>query len=135
MSTKIQATRSDQAGFNPKEFLFKYLRFLPLFILSLVLSLIIAFFYLRYTSPTFQSKGQLILTEDKAASNSNEKFDKLFVDDRSKNINNEIEYLRSKTLMKRVVENLGVNLQYFAKGKIKQLNIYKDAPFACAPTS
>ncbi|GAB4093955.1 GumC family protein [Flaviaesturariibacter terrae] len=124
-----QATRSDQTGFNPKEFLFKYLRFLPLFILSLVLSLIIAFFYLRYTSPTYQSKGQLVLTEDKTAGASNDKFAQIFVDDRSKNISNEIEYLKSRSLMQRVVEDLGVNVQYFAKGKIKQINIYKDAPF------
>ncbi|RYY64183.1 MAG: hypothetical protein EOO12_10345, partial [Chitinophagaceae bacterium] len=129
MSSNIQATRSDQTGFNPKEFLFKYLRFLPLFILSLVLSLIIAFFYLRYTSPTFQSRGALVLTEDKSNANPNDKFSQIFVDDRSKNINNELEYLRSKSLMTRVVDTLGLNVQYYAKGKIKQLNIYKDAPF------
>ncbi|RYY90497.1 MAG: polysaccharide biosynthesis tyrosine autokinase [Chitinophagaceae bacterium] len=129
MASNFQATRSDQTGFNPKEFLFKYLRFLPLFILSLVLSLIIAFFYLRYTSPTFQSRGALVLTEDKSSGNSNDKFAQIFVDDRSKNIQNEIEYLKSKSLMTRVVDTLGLNVQYYAKGKIKQLNVYKNAPF------
>lgn len=129
MSSNFQATRSDQTGFNPKEFLFKYLRFLPLFILSLVLSLIIAFFYLRYTSPTFQSRGSLVLTEDKSGGNPNDKFSQIFVDDRSKNINNELEFLKSKALMTRVVDTLGLNVQYYAKGKIKQLNIYNDAPF------
>ncbi|RYY98077.1 MAG: polysaccharide biosynthesis tyrosine autokinase [Chitinophagaceae bacterium] len=132
MASQFQATRSDQTGFNPKEFLFKYLRFLPLFLLSLVLSLIVAFFYLRYTAPAFQSKGSLILTEDKRGASSNDKFDQLFVDDRSKNINNEIEYLKSKALMTRVVEDLGINTTYYAKGKIKQLNVYKDAPFRFA---
>ncbi|TCJ14166.1 polysaccharide biosynthesis tyrosine autokinase [Flaviaesturariibacter flavus] len=129
MSSNFQATRSDQTGFNLKEFLFKYLRFLPLFILSLVLSLIIAFFYLRYTAPTFQSRGALILTEDKAAANSADKFNQLFVDDRSKNMANELEYLHSKALMQRVVADLGLNTQYYSKGKIKQLNVYKDSPY------
>ncbi|RYD95729.1 MAG: hypothetical protein EOP50_07555, partial [Sphingobacteriales bacterium] len=129
MASNFQATRSDQTGFNPKEFIFKYLRFLPLFILSLVLSLIIAFFYLRYTSPTFQSRGSLVLTEDKSAANTNDKFAQIFVDDRSKNINNELEFLKSKALMGRVVDTLGLNVQYYAKGKIKQLNVYRDAPF------
>ncbi|RYZ22011.1 MAG: polysaccharide biosynthesis tyrosine autokinase [Chitinophagaceae bacterium] len=129
MSSNFQATRSDQTGFNLKEFLFKYLRFLPLFILSLVLSLIIAFFYLRYTAPTFQSRGALILTEDKSASNSADKFNQLFVDDRSKNMANELEYLHSKALMQRVVADLGLNTQYYSKGKIKQLNVYKDSPY------
>ncbi|RYY40068.1 MAG: polysaccharide biosynthesis tyrosine autokinase [Chitinophagaceae bacterium] len=124
-----QATRSDQTGFNLKEFFLKYLRFLPLLILSVVLSLIIAFFYLRYTSPIFQSKGALVLTEDKAGANPNDKFAQMFVDDRSKNINNELEYLKSKALMTRVVNALDLNWQYYAKGKIKELNVYRDAPF------
>ncbi|GAA4321269.1 GumC family protein [Flaviaesturariibacter amylovorans] len=128
MSSQNQATRSDQTGFSPKEFLFKYLRFLPLFILSVVLSLIVAFFYLRYTSPVFQSKGALILTEDKGAK-SGDKFEQLFSDDRSKNINNELEFLKSRALLERVVAELGINTRYYAKGKIKELNIYKDAPF------
>jgi tyrosine-protein kinase Etk/Wzc len=131
MAAQFQPSRSDQAGFNVKEFFFKYLRFLPLFILSVVLALCITFIYLRYTTPTYRAAGTLLLTDNSGRSNQggNDKFQELFVDDRTKNITNEIEFLKSRPLMERVVEALNLNFSYYAKGKIRQQNVYKETPF------
>jgi capsular exopolysaccharide synthesis family protein len=124
-----QLARSDQGSFNLKEYFFKYLRFLPLYLLFLFLSLTAAWLYLRYTTPVYSSSAQLLLEAEKKGSNENDKFQELFVDTRSKNIQNEIEYIKSKPLMKRVVEALQLNYSYLAKGKIKDENAYKQVPF------
>jgi tyrosine-protein kinase Etk/Wzc len=130
MST-IQPARSDQGSINIKELFFKYLRFLPLFILSLSLALTVAYIYLRYTTPVYQSGGSLVLKDQQSigGGDQNEKFQQLFVDDRSKNIQNEIEYLKSQPLMERVVDALNLNFSYYAKGKVKEQNVYHNAPF------
>ncbi|MDB5252537.1 MAG: hypothetical protein JWP27_1706, partial [Flaviaesturariibacter sp.] len=130
MANQNQALRSDQTAFNVKEFFFKNLRFLPLFLLSVIFSLVIAFLYLRYTAPSYSASGSLILKDDKGkGGSSTDKFQELFVDDRSKNIQNEVEYLKSRPLMERVVEGLNLNFSVYAKGKIKEQNTYKTSPF------
>jgi capsular exopolysaccharide synthesis family protein len=131
MASQFQPSRSDQASFNIKEFIFKYLRFLPLFILSVLLSLAVAFLYLRYTTPIYRATGSLILSDQKPGSggNGDDKFQELFGNDRSKNIQNEIEYIKSVPMMERVVKSLNLNFDYRAKGKIKEASVYKAAPF------
>lgn len=130
MAAQSQAIRSDQASFNIKELFFKYLRFLPLFILSVSLALGVAFIYLRYSNPVYVANGSLILKEQKNdAGGDDQKFQQLFFNDRSKNLQNEIEYLKSQPLMERVVAALNLNFSYYAKGKIKAQNVYHDSPF------
>src|SRR6186713_1771589 len=95
-------------GLTIKDLLFKYLRFLPLFIISIALALLVAYIYLRYTSPVYSSSGALIVKDDGASGSSGDRFQQLFVLDGSMNLKNEIEIIRSRTLLKTVVENLNL---------------------------
>jgi capsular exopolysaccharide synthesis family protein len=118
------------SGLTIKDLLFKYLRFLPLFIISIALALLVAYIYLRYTTPIYASSGALIVKDDNgSSSNNNDRFQQLFVLDNSMNLKNEIEIIRSRPLLKRVVENLNLNLTYYVVGKIKESNIYTACPF------
>src|SRR5437868_5036083 len=47
--------------FSPADILFKYLAYLPLFIVCLVLSVAAGIFYLRYTTPKFISATQILV--------------------------------------------------------------------------
>ncbi|HWJ92816.1 MAG TPA: polysaccharide biosynthesis tyrosine autokinase, partial [Flavisolibacter sp.] len=66
---------------------------------------------------------------EKGCGGGNEKLDVLMENDTKKNIQNEIEYQQSRQMMSRVVKALDLNFTYLAKGKIKELNIYKSGPF------
>src|SRR5688572_31177711 len=118
-------------GLTFKDLLFKYLRFLPLFIISIALSLLVAYIYLRYTNPIYASSGALIVKDDNgtSGSGSTDRFQQLFVLDNSMNLKNEIEIIKSWSLLKRVVENLNLNFTYLVVGKIKESNIYTACPF------
>ncbi len=109
-----------------KELFFKYIRFLPLFIISVALSLIAAYTYLRYTTPIYQSAGSLIIKEDQS---SGDKLNELISPNNEINIQNEIEQLKSRPIIGRVVDALDLNFSYYAKGKVRETNIYKSAPF------
>jgi uncharacterized protein involved in exopolysaccharide biosynthesis len=131
MEDQFQVHKSDP-GLTIKDLLYKYIRFLPLFIISLALGLLVAYVYLRYTTPVYNSTGALIVKEDKSgggAGASGDRFQQMFVMDNSINVKNEVEILKSRPLMKRVVYDLNLNLTYYVIGKIKESNIYSSCPF------
>jgi uncharacterized protein involved in exopolysaccharide biosynthesis len=69
----------------------------------------------------------LIIKEDKKGAQG--KLSELISASTEVNIQNEIEQLRSRPIMERVVEILNLNFTYYAKGKLKESNIYNSAPF------
>ena len=132
MEDQFQINKTiEQPGLSVKELLFKYIRFLPLFVISLALALLVAYIYLRYTTPIYMASGALLVKEDNGAApgSGGDRFQQMFVLDNSINVKNEVEILKSRPLMKRVVERLGINFTYFAIGKIKESNIYTTSPF------
>lgn len=133
MEEQIQTSKSELASLSIKDLFYKYIRFLPLFIICIALSLFVAFIYLRYATLFYSSQGTMVVQDDKASSGSNDKFEKIFESDNKKNIQNEIEYIKSRQIMSRVVKALNLNFSYHAIGKIKEVNIYKSNPFEVQP--
>ena len=130
MEEQIQTQKNETTGLSIKDLFYKYIRFLPLFIISVALSLLVVYMYLRYATLIYNATGTMIIQDEKNSnSGSNDKLDRLFESDNKKNIQNEIEYLRSSQMMSRVVKALNLNYTYLAKGNIKELNIYKQGPF------
>ena len=122
--------RSELHNLSVKDLFFKYIRFLPVFLLSLALALFGAWIYLRYATPIFRSSGTLEISDEKQSANpSDQRLNQLTLNTGARNIQNEIEVLRSKPLMERVVKALNLQLSYHAIGKIKSPDIYKQGPF------
>src|SRR5688500_1188253 len=105
MEDQFHLSKTDTSGPNIKELLAKYIRFLPLFIISIVLSLVIAYMYLRSATPIYTTTGVMVIHQEKSMQGGDEKFQQLFSSSRT-NIQSEIEYLRSRKLMERVVRSL-----------------------------
>src|SRR3954463_5091544 len=55
-----------QSSINAKEFLWKYLHYGWLFILSIAISLTLAWIYLRYTKPVYSTSSTLLIRSDNA---------------------------------------------------------------------
>ena len=122
--------RSELGNLSIKDLFFKYIRFLPVFLLSLALTLFGAWLYLRYATPIYRSTGTLRIKNDKQAGNSDDqKLTQLALNTDIQNIDNEIEVLKSKPLMARVVDALSLQVSYNAVGKIKSPDVYKQGPF------
>src|SRR5918993_3632276 len=128
----IKKTKTEHS-LNIKEVFFKYVRFLPLYIICVALALVGAYMYLRYATEFYRSTGQLIIRDEKSASNFKSELEEAMQSDGRKNIQTEIEVLQSRPLMERAVEALGLNFNYYSTGKIKELNIYKIAAFRVEP--
>jgi tyrosine-protein kinase Etk/Wzc len=106
-----------------------FVKYLPVFILSVLVCLFSMWLYLRYTTPFYSSVGKLMIKNEKGSSFSGED---LFQDvpffSGSKNVDNEIEYIKSTTIASRVVTALGLEQSSFSKGSIKNYNLYRREP-------
>lgn len=111
-----------------KEIFFKYIVYLPLFIISVALALTLAWLYVRYATPIYTVRATM-LVKDESSSRKGDKFEDLFFNNGAQNLSNEIEILKSRALMARVVKSLDLHAGYVGLGKIRNSNIYKDCPF------
>ncbi len=128
MEDQAKSQRSESTSLSIRDLFYKYVRFLPVFILSVALALFAAYAYLRYATPIYSVSGNMHIKSEQQGGRS-DRFEDLFVNDKVANIQSEIEVLKSRPLMQRVVENLGLQTTYYAVGKIKSSNIYRSGPF------
>ena len=129
MDDQLNNGKNDPSGLSLRDLFYKYIRFLPLFIVSISLALVGAFIYLRYATLVYSASATMSIQEEKKTTGSNDRFEQIFQADNIKNIQNEIEYIKSRQIMGRVVRALNLNFTYLAIGNIKELNIYKNRPF------
>jgi tyrosine-protein kinase Etk/Wzc len=127
---QIEIAKSELSRLTIKDLFYKYIRFFPLFIISIALSLFVAWIYLRYATLIYQATGSMVIQDDQNGGRGNDKLDEILTSDSKKNILNEIEFIKSAKLMARVVKKLDLNFTYLGVGKIKKLNIYKSCPFS-----
>lgn len=124
--------KSELWSLSLRDLFYKYVRFLPWFVLSVAMALFGAYAYLRYATPIYSTSATLVIKTEKPG-NGNDKYDKIFGGDKSQDIQSEIEVLKSKPLMVRAVKKLNLQFSYYVHGKIKKVNIYKTNPFYLQP--
>jgi tyrosine-protein kinase Etk/Wzc len=122
--------KSELSNLSVRDIFYKYIRFLPVFLLSVAVALLIAFLYLRYATRIYSAVGSLQIKSDVQTGRSSDKVEDIIMgNNRTENIQSEIEILRSRPLMARVVKKLDLQISYTAIGRIKDENVYKRAPF------
>jgi len=114
------------AKLTGKEIVYKYIVFLPLFIISVGISLSIAYINLRYKVPIYGSTISLLIKDDRSSRGGGEDLilENLTTYKKRTNLSNESEILRSSVLMSRVVRMLNLNWQYYNQGSIKTIELY-----------
>ncbi|MBA2500650.1 MAG: hypothetical protein H0V30_13045, partial [Chitinophagaceae bacterium] len=100
--------KAELSGLTVKDMFFKYVRFIPLFILSVAVALLVAWIYLRYATPIFSSQGSILIKNEsnRPGGGGDDKFEDLFMNSGTSNIQNEMEVLKSRPLLERVVRAL-----------------------------
>src|SRR5213075_2231115 len=91
---------------SPREFLLRYIKYLPWILISLAVALVVAKIKLRYATPIYKSEARLLIKKETPYARNNDKFDEIFAGGSIQNVYNEIEILRSRPLAARVVKAL-----------------------------
>src|SRR5580658_4858978 len=86
-----------------KEFIFKYLKYLPWVLLTLALFLTLAYLKVRYSTSIYRVQSSLLIKDDHTENRASDaRFDELFNSQGVSNLSNEIEILKSKPVLQRV---------------------------------
>jgi tyrosine-protein kinase Etk/Wzc len=127
----IEKTKSEEiSSFNLKWLVSTILAIWPWLLGSVIISLIIGNLYLRYATPIFRSGAELMITDSKkGGASGDDVLKQLGLGGSNLNIENEIETLRSRTTMIKVVKNLHLNINYTIVGRFKTTNIFAHKPF------
>jgi capsular exopolysaccharide synthesis family protein len=112
----------------------KVTEFWPLLVVFVVASLIGAYVYLRYSTPVYLIQSKVYVRDNaKGGMGDGQMLQDLGVHTGGGTVDNEIEIFKSKHLMKRVVEELDLNIRYLVKGRVKNTELYTGGPFVVLP--
>ena len=120
---------NETSGFDYKAFIVKLLMYWPWILGSIAVFLIGAFFYLKTLTPLYTvSSSILIKNESKGGTNGANLEDLGFVSSSTQSFDNELEILRSRTLIKKVVTALDLYISYSVPGQFRDTELYKQSP-------
>jgi tyrosine-protein kinase Etk/Wzc len=115
---------------NLKEVVRKYLIRWPLILISLALSISACYYYLRCTQPLYEASSTVLLSDESKGRSIDDlsTFSDLGIINTKSNLENEIEILKSRTLMQRVAKQLHLNISYSLERSPLQLDLYRASP-------
>lgn len=131
MNNTMMSDDNLDEDFNVKDTLEKYLVYWTWFVLGVFLCLSIAYVYLRYATPQYLAKTTILVKDDKKGGMLSElsAFADLGLGGSLKsNVDNEVEILKSWTLVESTVKKLELNVSIFEKGRINTIDAYNRAP-------
>lgn len=117
MAVQVTSIKKNDQGQQIKQEIGKYFHYWPWFILSLGISILLSFLYVRYTPKVYNTTAKIkILNKTKGL----ELPSAAFVFNRSNiNLENEIEILRSYRIIERVVDRLDLTVEFLEEGSVR----------------
>lgn len=99
------------------------------FVLSILISLAVALYYLARTPKSYRRTATILVKDvNKGGSSELATFNDLAGLQNSRNIENELFILRSRRLMSRVVQQLGLNISYRRPKMLSECDLYGNCP-------
>lgn len=108
-----------------------YLLRWPWFIICVILSIIIAFFALKFVTPVYNIQSTVLIKDAKNNSSGGSEMNVLqdlsgFGGMKTNSVDNEIEIFKSKKLMYDVVDRLNLQTNIFAESGFEKIELYKE---------
>jgi tyrosine-protein kinase Etk/Wzc len=115
---------------NLREILDKYLAKWYWLLIGMVITISLAFLYLRYTTPQYEVTASVLIKDDSKGGGISEisAFQDLGIFNGQGNLENEIEILKSRALMRKVVQELRLNVRYLLDDGPIDLEPYTNPP-------
>jgi capsular exopolysaccharide synthesis family protein len=115
--------------FDLRLFFIGYLRYWYWFIISLGIAFACAFLYMRYKTPIYNVNAILLIKDEKKGIGGNDMLKELEMFSGNKLVENEMEVIKSRALLDRVVDELNLTVAYFQEGQIRRdEEIYGKSP-------
>ncbi|MDB5021406.1 MAG: capsular biosynthesis protein [Pedobacter sp.] len=103
----------------------RYLQFWPFFLLSILVCLCLGYFFNRSGIPMYTVYAKILITGENTGQDLKQEKDKLAND---KKAEDEIEILKSRTIMEQVVNDLQLGTRYYSIDELKLTDLYSNSP-------
>src|SRR5688500_1708588 len=124
-ANKYTSEKSEKKEKNAiKLLLYQYLPYWPLFALLLVLGYIAVYAYLYVTKPVYEISASILIKDEKKGADAERISDAINGYGPSKIVENEIEVVKSRDLLRKVVDSLCLYTPVFEDGPIVQKSAY-----------
>src|SRR6185369_2370406 len=115
----------EEQEFNVRQFFFLYvIRYWYLYVISIVLAVLGAYYYNWYVTPVYEANCTVLVKQGKSG-NSNDFLNQIDEYSADRNIQNEIEILRSRSLISKTIQKLNYEISYYLKGNVKTTELYR----------
>lgn len=108
----------------------KYVPYWPLFVLSIIIAIGIAYIYLRYSTPLYEATATLIIKDEKKGNEESKLVESLDQISAKKIVENEIEIIQSRRVMENVVKMAGLYAPVYEKGDVHDILAYTRFPLS-----
>ena len=126
----LDLTASQQKKINFKKEILKFLKYWPWIILSMVIFYLVGYFYLRYTQPQYLTKATLLFQETKKDQAALSDLKNLGMGVSGDNeLQGEAAIIASKPVVEKVASKLNLVVSFYAKGKIREVELYNLSPY------
>ncbi len=132
---EVQESNEEQSSLNFETIYTTLILNWKWYLLSVFICLGIAFLYLRYTTPIYNTTAKLLIKDDDNKSGSArgglqalESMSNLGIISNSYGVENEEEILTSSTIAEQAVRDLKLYVNYYVKGNVKNKLVYKEQP-------
>lgn len=121
----------EEQDFSLSDYIRRYVRYWYLFPIFIALALTAAFFYLQITQPIYSTKTSILIKdENKGLSGAQgdilSELSSQFGG--NKLVENELEIIKSQTLMEQTIKELNLDVSYTSKDGLRTVNLYKTSP-------
>lgn len=125
------ANSTQKVSNDTKKLIEEYIIYWKWIVFSILICLVLAFTYLRYTSYEYNASATIKIRDEqqsKKLPSLEEISNKGLFSDGADKIKDEIKTIQSRTITKSIIKKLNLNISYFAEGKIKEQELYKKSP-------
>ncbi len=120
-----QSQLQAQPAFRPMEFVFACLRHWKWFILSLALTLGVAYLYLQHTPKVYTRTASIMIkSESNRSGSENQLLDLGLIQSYSDNVTNELLSLKTVTVAAEIVDRLDLEVEYWREGTFRKELLY-----------
>src|SRR6185437_6449600 len=109
-----------------KQIIYKYLPFWPLFVITISISMAVAYIDLRSQVPVYVASAKVLLKDPQKGGGDSKVLDALNIFSEKKIVDNEIVVLRSSDIMTEVVKDLDLYATVYNKGNVRIEELYAD---------
>lgn len=131
MSEQPVKNNSDQQFFKERtetnvviQLIHRYLPFWPLFVITVTMSLMVSYVYLRSQPRIYMASGRVLLKDPNRNGSDSKVLDALNIFGEKKIVENEIVVLRSSSVMQEVVRRLNLYATTHNKGRVQTEELY-----------